>query len=77
MSALTIGADGIFSAVRGKMQRSARFNFDQLYISHGYSELTIPPAADGSFQMEAEALPSGRGMTLCSSRYRTWTAALR
>ena len=55
-SALTIGADGIFSAVRGKMQRSARFNFDQLYISHGYSELTIPPAADGSFQMEAEAL---------------------
>jgi kynurenine 3-monooxygenase len=55
-SALTIGADGIFSAVRGKMQRSARFNFDQLYISHGYSELTIPPASDGSFQMEAEAL---------------------
>ncbi|MEE2834415.1 MAG: NAD(P)/FAD-dependent oxidoreductase [Myxococcota bacterium] len=55
-SGLTIGADGIFSAVRGKMQRSARFNFDQLYISHGYSELTIPPAADGSFQMEAEAL---------------------
>ena len=55
-SGLTIGADGIFSAVRGKMPRRARFNFDQLYISHGYSELTIPPAADGSFQMEAEAL---------------------
>ena len=49
-SGLTIGADGTFSAVRGKMQRSARFNFDQLYISHGYSELTIPPpqtVADG------------------------------
>ena len=55
-SGLTIAADGIFSAVRGKMQRSARFNYEQHYISHGYSELRIPPTADGGFQIEAEAL---------------------
>lgn len=55
-SALTIGADGVFSSVRSKMQRSARFNYEQHYISHGYSELCIPPDANGGFQMEAEAL---------------------
>ena len=55
-SGLTIAADGIFSAVRGKMQRSARFNFEQHYISHGYSELRIPPTSSGGFQIEPEAL---------------------
>ena len=55
-SGLTIAADGIFSAVRGKLQRSARFNFEQHYISHGYSELRIPPTSDGGFQIEPEAL---------------------
>lgn len=41
-----IGADGAFSAVRGRMQRSDRFDFSQDYLAHGYKELTIPPAAE-------------------------------
>ena len=55
-SSLTIAADGVFSAVRGVIQRDGWFNYEQHYISHAYSELCIPPAADGSFQMHAEAL---------------------
>ena len=38
------GADGAFSAVRGKMQKTDRFEYSQSYLPHGYKELTIPPA---------------------------------
>jgi kynurenine 3-monooxygenase len=55
-SSLTIGADGVFSAVRDAIQRDGRFEYEQHYVSHGYSELCIPPSADGGFQMHAEAL---------------------
>ncbi len=51
-----IGVDGAFSAVRGSMQRLNRFEYSQSYLAHGYKELTIPPAADGSWQMEKNAL---------------------
>lgn len=51
-----IGVDGAFSAVRGSMQRLNRFEYSQSYLDHGYKELTIPPAADGSWQMEKNAL---------------------
>ena len=51
-----IGVDGAFSAVRGAMQRLNRFEYSQSYLAHGYKELTIPPAADGSWQMEKNAL---------------------
>lgn len=56
-----IGADGAFSAVRAKMQRLDRFDYSQSYLSHGYKELTIPPADDehgpfGKFRMEPRAL---------------------
>lgn len=51
-----IGVDGAFSAVRGSMQRLDRFEYSQSYLAHGYKELTIPPAADGSWQMEKHAL---------------------
>ncbi|MBS1486786.1 MAG: FAD-dependent monooxygenase [Bacteroidetes bacterium] len=50
-----IGADGGFSAVRGAMQVTDRFNYSQHYIEHGYKELTIPPAEDG-FQLEKNSL---------------------
>jgi kynurenine 3-monooxygenase len=53
---LVIGADGAFSAVRGAMQRTERFDYSQSYLEHGYKELTIPPAADGDFAMEPHAL---------------------
>lgn len=52
-----IGVDGAFSAVRESMQRKLdRFEYDESYLAHGYKELTIPPAADGSWRMEKEAL---------------------
>ncbi len=51
-----VGVDGAFSAVRGSMQRLNRFEYSQSYLAHGYKELTIPPAADGSWQMEKNAL---------------------
>src|SRR5947208_11820389 len=52
-----IGVDGAFSAVRHSMQKKiAGFEYDESYLAHGYKELTIPPAPDGSWQMEKEAL---------------------
>src|SRR5437588_2543544 len=52
-----IGVDGAFSAVRHSMQRKlSGFEYDESYLAHGYKELTIPPAPDGSWRMEKEAL---------------------
>src|SRR3712207_7491888 len=45
-----------FSAVRRAMQRLDRFEFSQSYLAHGYKELTIPPADDGGWRMEKNAL---------------------
>jgi len=51
-----IGADGAFSAVRGSMQITDRFDYSQHYIAHAYKELHIPPTQRGAFQMEKNAL---------------------
>jgi len=52
-----IGVDGAFSAVRQSMQKEiAGFEYDESYLAHGYRELTIPPAPDGSWRMAKEAL---------------------
>jgi kynurenine 3-monooxygenase len=52
-----IGVDGAFSAVRQAMQRRITgFGYDERYLAHGYKELTIPPAPDGGWRMEKEAL---------------------
>ncbi len=52
-----IGVDGAFSAVRQSMQlKIDNFQYDESYLAHGYKELTIPPASDGSWQMEKNAL---------------------
>lgn len=53
---LVIGADGAYSEVRAALQKSDRFEYSQSYLPHGYKELTIPPAPDGSFRMERDAL---------------------
>jgi kynurenine 3-monooxygenase len=53
---LMIGSDGAFSAVRGAMQITDRFDYEQRYIQHGYKELTIPPGKDGGFQLEKNSL---------------------
>src|SRR6266436_1945357 len=52
-----IGVDGAFSAVRQSMQRQLKgFDYDESYLAYGYKELTIPPAPNGSWRMEKEAL---------------------
>ncbi len=43
---LIFGGDGAFSAVRGSMQKTDRFEYSQSYLAHGYKELHIPPASD-------------------------------
>src|ERR1051326_4306900 len=51
------GVDGAFSAVRQSMQKQIpNFQYDESYLAHGYKELTIPPAPDGSWRMEKNAL---------------------
>jgi kynurenine 3-monooxygenase len=52
-----IGVDGAFSAVRQSMQlKIDNFQYDESYLAHGYKELTIPPAPNGSWQMEKNVL---------------------
>lgn len=61
------GADGVFSAVRGSMQRTDRFNYSQYYLPHGYKELTIPATAEGDFAMDKDSLhiwPRGEFMLI-------------
>jgi kynurenine 3-monooxygenase len=53
---VVIGTDGAASAVRLALMQATRMNYSQEYLEHGYKELTIPPAADGSFRMEPNAL---------------------
>ena len=53
---IVIGADGAFSRVRAALLRRERFDYRQDYLEHGYKELTMPPAADGGFALEPEAL---------------------
>ncbi|MBS1536854.1 MAG: FAD-dependent monooxygenase [Bacteroidetes bacterium] len=51
-----IGADGAFSSIREKMMKTDRFNYSQSYIEQGYKELSIPPAPNGSFQLDKNCL---------------------
>src|SRR5882724_245629 len=52
-----LGVDGAFSAVRQSMQKQIpNFQYDESYLAHGFKELTIPPASDGSWRMEKNAL---------------------
>ena len=61
------GTDGAFSAIRSRLMRNDRFNFEQRYMDHGYKELTIPPNPDGSHRIETNALhiwPRGEYMLI-------------
>lgn len=54
---LLFGADGAFSAARLQHQlQHDKFDYQQHYIDCGYKELTIPPASNGDFAMEVNAL---------------------
>ncbi|MEM1349675.1 MAG: FAD-dependent monooxygenase, partial [Myxococcota bacterium] len=53
---VAIGADGAYSALRYRMQTTGGFQYQQEFASHGYKELTIPPAEDGTWRIEKNAL---------------------
>ncbi len=53
---LLFGADGAFSALRSSYSYMERVNSSMTYLEHGYKELNIPPAADGTPRMEQNAL---------------------
>jgi len=64
---LIIGTDGAYSSIRTALQKTDRFNYHQRYIDHGYKELSIPPAEDGGFLIEKNALhiwPRGNYMLI-------------
>jgi kynurenine 3-monooxygenase len=69
-ASLLVGTDGAGSAVRRSMMaRSTRllFNYSQDFLRSGYKELHIPPAADGGWQIEKNALhiwPRGKFMMI-------------
>ena len=51
-----LGADGAYSAVRGRLQRRERFDYSQMYLAHGYKELHIAPGPKGAPRLEPHAL---------------------
>lgn len=64
---LLFGADGAFSMVRGAMQKTELFNYEQKYLEYGYKELSIPAAPDGGWLLEKNALhiwPRGNYMMI-------------
>ncbi len=52
------GADGAFSAARMSLMKTDKLNFtyNQSYLNHGYKELHIPPAENGGWLLEKNAL---------------------
>ncbi|CAB3251823.1 unnamed protein product [Arctia plantaginis] len=77
---LVIGADGAFSGVRKAMMKQPLFDYSQKYIEHGYIELCIPAAENGSFQMPANYLhiwPRGEFMMIAlPNQDCSWTVTL-
>ncbi len=74
------GTDGAFSAVRDRMMRTDRFDFEQKYLGHGYRELAMQPDAEGGFRMREDALhiwPRGGYMLMAlPNPDRTFTCTL-
>jgi kynurenine 3-monooxygenase len=77
---LLVGADGAFSAVRAKLQRTPGFDYSQSYLEAGYKELTIPAAEGGGFRLDEHALhiwPRGGSMMIAlPNRDGTFTCTL-
>jgi kynurenine 3-monooxygenase len=57
-SEAVIATDGAGSVIRNEMLHGAiqRFDFSQKWLEHGYKELHIPPAENGDFLLEKNAL---------------------
>jgi kynurenine 3-monooxygenase len=64
--AALVGSDGAGSSLRAAMGRIADIGERVEFLGHGYKELEIPPAADGSFRIEPNALHIWpRGSYMC------------
>lgn len=76
---VVIGSDGAYSAVRDRIVRRERVDYEQSYLSWGYKELTIPPVA-GDFALEPHALhiwPRGGSMMIAlPNRDKSFTCTL-
>jgi kynurenine 3-monooxygenase len=53
---VVFGADGAYSAMRGRLQRIGRVDYSQTFLAHGYKELTIPARPDGTHALDPHAL---------------------
>jgi kynurenine 3-monooxygenase len=75
-----VGADGAGSALRDAMAQRIDLGARTENLGHGYKELEIPPAADGAFRIEPNALhiwPRGRYMCIAlPNDERTFTVTL-
>jgi kynurenine 3-monooxygenase len=75
-----VGADGAGSALRAAMGRCIDLGERTESLGHGYKELEIPPAKDGGFRLEPNALhiwPRGRYMCIAlPNDERTFTVTL-
>ena len=75
-----IGADGAGSALRSAMQRDTPLGERFEPLGHGYKELEIPPAPDGGWRIEPNALhiwPRGGYMCIAlPNTERTFTVTL-
>ncbi len=66
------GTDGAFSAVRLRMMKTDRFNFNQEYLTHGYKELLLPANPDGTHMIDKNVLhiwPRGEYMLIALPNY--------
>lgn len=64
---VVFGADGAGSKVRAALEASGRGFFDVEPLDHSYKELTLPPAVDGDFLIDPNALhiwPRGQFMLI-------------
>ena len=66
-----LGCDGAFSATRKAMGRMCRLSVSLEYIDHGYKEMTMAPAADGSYRMPAGGLHIWPGSDVSGSKRST------
>jgi len=75
-----VGADGAGSTLRAAMARCIDLGERTESLGHGYKELEIPPAKDGGFRIEPNALhiwPRGRYMCIAlPNDERTFTVTL-
>ena len=75
-----VGADGAGSALRGEIGKVQPLGERIDWLDHGYKELEIPPAANGDFRIEPNALhiwPRGHYMCIAlPNDERTFTVTL-